>query len=146
LGQEERLDGDDDAPMNMRGGGCQFSDDANPKGLVVVSVLTGVGKSPNSFGGIASSSPNNFGGGQGNGASPMASEALNSHLFSTLANDPRATPLGGVVHVPSNVSDQVYVCPGRMLHDNIVPQEEAFYPKTHQKLTHVICNPSHGSF
>jgi hypothetical protein len=146
LGQEDWVDGCEDAPMNMRGRGCQFSNDADPKGLVVVSVLTGVGKSPNSFGGIASSSPNNFGGGQGNGASPMAREALNSHLFGTLANNPRATPLGGVVHVPSNVSDQVYVRPGWMLHDNIVPQEEVFGPKANKKVMRVISNPSHRSF
>jgi hypothetical protein len=146
LGQEEQVDGGDDAPMNMRGRGCQFSNDADPKGTVVVSVLTGVGESPNSFGGIAFSSPNNFGAGQGNGASPMVSEALNSHLFGTLANNPRATPLGGVVHVPSNVSDQVYVRPGWMLHDNIVPQEEVFGPKANKKVMRVISNPSHGSF
>ncbi len=133
MGQEEQADGGDDAPMNMRGRGCQFSNNADPKRLVVVSVLTGVGESPNSFGGIASSSPNNFGAGQGNGASPMASEAINSHLFGTLANNPRAAPIGGMVHVPSNVSDQVYVHPGWMLHDDIVPQEEAFDPKTTRK-------------
>ncbi len=127
LGQEDRVDGCEDAPMNMRGGGCHFSNVANSEGLVVALGWAGVGKSSNDFGGITSSSPNNLGVGQGNGASPMAHEVFNS-LLGTLVDDPRATPLGGVVHVPSNVSNQVYVCPGRMSHNNIVSQEESFDP------------------
>ncbi len=173
------MDGCEDAPMNMRGGGYYFSDVANSEGSVVASGRAGVGESSDGFGGITSSSPNNLGVGQGNGASPMAHKAFNS-LLGTLVDNPRATPLGGVVHVPSKVLNQVYVCPGRMSHDNIVPQEESFDPpmvhvpskfmdqvyirpgwmshddivtqeesfdpKTHKKVTHVISNPSNGSF
>jgi hypothetical protein len=127
LGQEDWVDGCKDAPMNMRGGGCYFSNVADSEGSVVASGWAGVGESSNCFGSITSSSPNNLGVGQGNGASPMAHEAFNS-LLGTLVDDPRATPLGGVVHVPSKVSNQVYVHPGWMSHDNIVPQKELFNP------------------
>ncbi len=127
LGQEDWVDGCEDMPMNMRGRGCYFSDVAGSEGSVVALGWAGVGEFSNGFGGITSSSPNNLGVGQGNGASPMAHEAFNS-LLGTLFNDPRATPLGGMVHVPSKVSNQVYVHPGWMSHSNIVPQEESFDP------------------
>ena len=113
--------------MNMRGGGCYFSNVAGSEGLVVASGWAGVCESSGGFGGNTSSSPNNLGVGQGNGASPMAHEAFNS-LLGTLVDDPRATPRGGVVHVPSKVLNQVYICPGWMSHDNIFPQEEPFDP------------------
>jgi hypothetical protein len=125
LGQEDWEDGCEDTPMNIRGGGCYFTKAADSEGLVVASSWAGVGGSSDSFGSITSSSPNNLGVGQGNGASPMAQEAFNSFL-GTLVDNPRATPLGGVVHVPSKVSNQVYVRLGRMSHGNIFPQEESF--------------------
>ncbi len=128
--------------MDIRGGGCNFSNAANSGGLVVASGWAGVGKSIDSFGGISSSSLNNLGAGQGNGASPNAF----NFLIDTLVNDQRANPLGGVVHVPSNVSNQVYVRPGWMSHDNRVPQEELFDPKTHKKVTCMISNLSNESF
>ncbi len=127
FGQEDQVDGGEGTPMNMRGKGCYFYNVANSEGLVVASSWAGVGESSNGFGGITSSSPNNFGVGHGNGASPMAHEAFNS-LLGTLVDDPRATPLEGVVHVPSKVSNQIYVHPGQMSHNNIVPQEESFDP------------------
>ncbi len=98
------MDGCEDTPMNVRGGGCYFSNVANSEGLVVALGWAGVGKSSDGFGGITSSSPNNLGVCQGDGASPMAHEAFNS-LLGTLVDNPRATPLGGVVPVPSNVSN-----------------------------------------
>jgi hypothetical protein len=127
LGQENWVDGGEGVPMNMRGGGCYFSNVANSEGLVVALGWAGVGESSNGFGSITSSSPNNLGVSHGNRASPMAHEVFSS-LLGTLVDNPRVTPLGGVVHMPSKVSNQIYVCPGWMSHNNIVPQEESFDP------------------
>ncbi len=142
LDQEEQADGCEDAPMDIRGRGCNFSNAADSGGSVVASGWAGVGESVDSFGGISSSSLNNLGADQGNGASPNAF----NFLVDTLVDDQRANPLGGVVHVPSNVSNQVYVHPGWMSHNDRVPQEELFDPKTHKKVMRVISNPSNGSF
>jgi hypothetical protein len=142
LDQEEQADGCEDVQMDIRGGGGNFSNAADSGGSVVVSGWAGVGKSIDSFGGISSSSLNNLGAGQGNRASPNAF----NFLVDTLVDDQRANPLRGVVHVPSNILNQVYVCPGWMSHDNRVPQEELFDPKTHKKVMRVISNPSNESF